>query len=89
VVVDGGGYRMLRFDQLQNGETPFEVDLVTLDFAALAAAFEVPCATVDGFGGEFELALSDSIAGERARMIVVRASLKPPPTTSPRWYRKR
>jgi hypothetical protein len=47
------------------------------------------CVPVDGFGGEFERALSDSIAGERARMIVVRASLKPPPTTSPRWYRKR
>jgi hypothetical protein len=43
------------------------------------------CVPVDGFGGEFERALSDSIAGERARMIVVRAS----PTTSPRWYRKR
>jgi hypothetical protein len=46
------------------------------------------CVPVDGLG-EFERALSDSIAGERARMIVVRASLKPPPTTSPRWYRKR
>jgi acetolactate synthase-1/2/3 large subunit len=89
VLVDDGGYGMLRFDQVQNGETPFGVDLVTPDFVALAAAFGIPCATVEGFGPEFEQALRDSIAGERPRMIVVRASLKPPPTTSPRWYRKR
>jgi thiamine pyrophosphate-dependent acetolactate synthase large subunit-like protein len=89
VLVDDGGYGMLRFDQVQNGETPFGVDLVTPDFVALAAAFGVPGVTVEGFGAEFERALRDSIAGERPRMIVVRASLKPPPTTSPRWYRKR
>ncbi len=89
VLVDDGGYGMLRFDQVQAGETPFGVDLVTPDFAALAAAFGVPCTKVEGFGAEFEQSLRDSIAGEQPRMIVVRASLKPPPTTSPRWYRKR
>jgi acetolactate synthase-1/2/3 large subunit len=45
--------------------------------------------TVEGFGSEFERALRDAVAGERLRMIVVHASPKPPPTTSPRWYRKR
>jgi thiamine pyrophosphate-dependent acetolactate synthase large subunit-like protein len=90
VVVDDGGYGMLRFDQVQSGEMPFGVDLVTPDFAALAAAFGVPCTTVEGFGPEFERALRDSIADEHARMVVVHATaLKPPPTTSPRWYRKR
>jgi acetolactate synthase-1/2/3 large subunit len=89
VVVDDGGYGMLRFDQRLAGEEPFGVDLVTPDFVALANSFGVPAGTVEGFGSEFEQALRDSIAGAEPRMIVVRATLKPPPTTSPRWYRKR
>jgi acetolactate synthase-1/2/3 large subunit len=80
---------MLRFDQRLAGEEPFGVDLVTPDFVALANSFGVPASNVDGFGPEFEQALRDSIAGAEPRMIVVRATLKPPPTTSPRWYRKR
>ena len=88
VLVDDGGYGMLRFDQQLSGETPFGVDLVTPDFAALAASFGVPADRVEGFGSEFERALGDSIAAGEPRMIVVRATLKPPPTTSPRWYRK-
>jgi thiamine pyrophosphate-dependent acetolactate synthase large subunit-like protein len=88
VLVDDGGYGMLRYDQEIAGETPFGVDLVTPDFAALAASFGVPATEVIGFGPEFETSLRDSIAAAEPRMIVVRAALKPPPTTSPRWYRK-
>jgi acetolactate synthase-1/2/3 large subunit len=88
VLVDDGGYGMLRFDQQLSGEEPFGVDLVTPDFAALAGSFGVPATTVEGFGGEFEHALRGSIAAGEPHMIVVHASLKPPPTTSPRWYRK-
>jgi acetolactate synthase-1/2/3 large subunit len=89
VLVDDGGYGMLRFDQRLAGEEPFGVDLLGPDFAALAASFGVPVTGVDGFGPDFERALVESIrAGSGPRMIVVRASLKPPPTTSPRWYRK-
>jgi acetolactate synthase-1/2/3 large subunit len=88
VLVDDGGYGMLRFDQRLSGEEPFGVDLVTPDFAALAGSFGVPATIVEGFGGEFEHALRGSVAAGEPRMIVVHASLKPPPTTSPRWYRK-
>jgi thiamine pyrophosphate-dependent acetolactate synthase large subunit-like protein len=88
IVVDDGGYGMLRFDQTQAGDTPFGVDLVRPDFAALASSFGLPAITVDGFGPAFEGALARSIAGDRAQMIVVNAALKPPPTTSPRWYRR-
>jgi thiamine pyrophosphate-dependent acetolactate synthase large subunit-like protein len=89
VLVDDGGYGMLRFDQRLAGEEPFGVDLVTPDFVGLAASFGVPAERVEGFGREFERALVDSVAaGSGPRMIVVGASLKPPPTTSPRWYRK-
>jgi acetolactate synthase-1/2/3 large subunit len=88
VLVDDGGYGMLRFDQVLAGEEPFGVDLRTPDFAALAGSFGLPSTRVPGFGPEFEQALRESVAANEPRMILVRASLKPPPTTSPRWYRK-
>jgi acetolactate synthase-1/2/3 large subunit len=88
VLVDDGGYGMLRFDQVQAGEEPFGVDLVGPDFVAFAASFGLPATVVEGFGAEFETALRASIATAEGNMIVVHASLKPPPTTSPRWYRK-
>jgi thiamine pyrophosphate-dependent acetolactate synthase large subunit-like protein len=88
VLVEDGGYGMLRFDQVQAGEEPFGVDLVQPDFAALAASFGVPSVVIEGFGPEFERELARSIESDAARMLVVRARLKPPPTTSPRWYRR-
>jgi thiamine pyrophosphate-dependent acetolactate synthase large subunit-like protein len=87
VLVEDGGYGMLRFDQVLSGEEPFGVDLVQPDFRAFAASFGVPATTIDGFGREFERELKRSIAGETPEMLIVRAALKPPPTTSPRWYR--
>ena len=67
VLVEDGGYGMLRFDQVLSGEEPFGVDLVQPDFAALAASFGVPATTVDGFGAEFEDELRRSVAGGEAR----------------------
>jgi acetolactate synthase-1/2/3 large subunit len=88
VLVDDGGYGMLRFDQQRGGDEPFGVDLVRPDFAALARSFGVPVCTVDGFGPEFEEALGRAVARRAPEMIVVNAALKPPRTTSPRWYRR-
>jgi acetolactate synthase-1/2/3 large subunit len=88
VLVDDGGYGMLRYDQLRAGDEPFGVDLLRPDFQALAASFGIAAVRVDGFGGEFEQALAASVSGAGATVIVVNASLTPPPTTSPRWYRK-
>ena len=88
VLVDDGGYGMLRYDQARAGDPPFGVDLVRPDFAALAASFGMPATTVSGFGPEFEAALANAIRQTRAEMIVVNAALKPPVTTSPRWYRR-
>jgi acetolactate synthase-1/2/3 large subunit len=89
VLVDDGGYGMLRFDQRRAGDEPFGVDLFTPDFVALAASFGVPARSVSGFGPEFEEALRQSVAApETTNMIVVNAALTPPPTTSPRWYRR-
>jgi thiamine pyrophosphate-dependent acetolactate synthase large subunit-like protein len=88
VLVDDGGYGMLRFDQARVGDAPFGVDLAGPDFVALARAFGIRATALDGFGADFEDALARSVAGDEPEMIVVHAALKPPPTTSPRWYRR-
>jgi len=88
VLVDDGGYGMLRFDQARAGDEPFGVDLAGPDFAALAMSFGLPATTIEGFGQAFEDALGRSVGSHEPHMIVVRAALKPPPTTSPRWYRR-
>ena len=89
VLVDDGGYGMLRYDQKHAGQQVFGTELVTPDFAALAAAFGIRAVTVDGFGDAFEAALTEQVADPAPTMLVVRARLDPPPTTSPRWYRRR
>ncbi len=89
VLVDDGGYGMLRYDQKHAGQQVFGTDLLTPDFEALAASFGVRARTVDGFGADFELALTEEVADPAPTVLVVRAHLDPPPTTSPRWYRRR
>jgi acetolactate synthase-1/2/3 large subunit len=88
VLVDDGGYGMLRFDQQRAGDEPFGVDLQTPDFEGLGASFGVAVTRVDGFGASFEQALRRSVTTPTPELIVVKAALKPPPTTSPRWYRR-
>jgi acetolactate synthase-1/2/3 large subunit len=88
VLVDDGGYGMLRFDQELAGDAPFGVDLVGPDFEALARSFGIRASTVEGVGPALEDALSRAVAAESPSLIVVKARLRPPPTTSPRWYRR-
>jgi len=89
VIVDDGGYGMLRYDQQHAGDVAFGVDLVTPDFAALAASFGIRAETVDGLGPAFGRALAAHVADPEPSVLVARAALDPPPTTSPRWYRRR
>jgi acetolactate synthase-1/2/3 large subunit len=88
VLVDDGGYGMLRFDQELAGDEPFGVDLVAPDFAALARSFGIGASTVRGFGADFEGTLRHSVTTPAPSLIVVKARLRPPLTTSPRWYRR-
>jgi acetolactate synthase-1/2/3 large subunit len=88
VIVDDGGYGMLRFDQRHRGEPTFGVDLATPDFEALARSFGIEAETVDGLGDDFGRALARQIATDAPTVLVARAGLEPPPTTSPRWYRR-
>jgi thiamine pyrophosphate-dependent acetolactate synthase large subunit-like protein len=88
LIVDDGGYGMLRFDQRHSGDPTFGVDLVTPDFEAMARSFGIEAETVEGLGGEFARALARQTAVEAPTVLVARAALEPPPTTSPRWYRR-
>jgi acetolactate synthase-1/2/3 large subunit len=88
VLVDDGGYGMLRHDQVTGGREPFGVDLANPDFVALARSFGVEASAVDGFGPAFRARLDEYTRRDGPNVLVVREALKPPPTTSPRWYRK-
>jgi thiamine pyrophosphate-dependent acetolactate synthase large subunit-like protein len=89
VIVDDGGYGMLRYDQALAGAEPYGVDLHTPDFAALAQSFGVRAESVDGLDDDFGEALSRHLADDVPSVLVARApGLVPPPTTSPNWYRK-
>jgi len=87
VVVDDGGYGMLRYDQGRRGASGSSMDLATPDFAALARSFGVRAETVDGLGDAFGAALAAHVADPAPSVLVACAALDPPPTTSPRWYR--
>jgi acetolactate synthase-1/2/3 large subunit len=87
VVVDDGGYGMLRFDQRRAGAPPHGVDLHTPDFVALARSFGLRAEAVEGLGDAFAATLRRHVADPEPTVLVARAALTPPPTTSPRWYR--
>ena len=89
VIVDDAGYGMLRYDQDAAGRERTGVDLATPDFEALAASFGLRAQTVDGLDDAFEHALAAHLADAAPSVLVAKAALQPPPTTSPRWYRKR
>jgi thiamine pyrophosphate-dependent acetolactate synthase large subunit-like protein len=88
LVVDDGGYGMLRFDQQVFGHPERGVDLLTPDWVALAASFGIVGAQVpDGAAlpAAFAAAREANGRGE-PRLLVWRERLYPPRTTSPRWF---
>jgi thiamine pyrophosphate-dependent acetolactate synthase large subunit-like protein len=91
VVVDDGGYGMLRYDQDVEGRQRYGVDLRTPDFEALAGAFGIRAQTVEGLDDDFGAALAEHVADPEPSLLVARTPdpLVPPPNTSPNWYRRR
>jgi len=87
VVVDDGGYGMLRYDQTRAGLPHEGVDLVTPDFVGLAKSFGVHADRVDGFGRAFRRRLREFTRSDEPNLLVVGAEMAPPLNTSPRWYR--
>ena len=88
VIVDDGGYGMLRFDQDLKGDPHEGVDLHTPDFVALARSFGVRADEVDGLGERFEAMLGHHLRLNEPTVLVANAALRPPPNVSPRWYRR-
>jgi acetolactate synthase-1/2/3 large subunit len=91
VIVDDGGYGMLRYDQAKAAKESYGVDLHTPDFAALAESFGVRAETVEGLDDAFGEALARHIADPAPSVLVAKTPtpLAPPPNTSPNWYRPR
>ncbi|HWD03980.1 MAG TPA: thiamine pyrophosphate-binding protein [Amycolatopsis sp.] len=87
VLVDDGGYGMLRYDQDQAGLPHRGVNWDSPDFVGLARSFGVHADRVSGFGRAFRRLLSEFIESDEPNLLVVRAKLKPPVNTSPRWPR--
>ncbi len=91
VIVDDGGYGMLRYDQDVAGADRYGVDLLTPDFCALARAFGVRAQHVDGLEDDFGAALAEHVLDPEPSVLVASTPepLVPPPNTSPNWYRRR
>jgi acetolactate synthase-1/2/3 large subunit len=88
VIVDDGGYGMLRYDQKAKGDPTYGVELKTPDFEALAGTFGIAAETVDGLGDEFGAALAQHVRDPGPSVLIANAAIDPPPNTSPRWYRR-
>ncbi|HEY0279585.1 MAG TPA: thiamine pyrophosphate-binding protein [Solirubrobacterales bacterium] len=88
LILDNGGYGMLRFDQVHAGQKPLGVDLVRPDFVSLARSFGLTAHKVSDVGAPLAGALTDAIASREPRVITVDIEMTPPPNTSPRWYRQ-
>lgn len=85
LVVDDGGYGMLRYDQERAGDAPRGVDLLTPDFPLLAAAFGLAATDVPSTAA-LAGPLAAAVRSGLPQLVRVPARLLPPRTTSPRWH---
>jgi len=85
LIVDDGGYGMLRFDQQVFGHPERGVDLFTPNWELLAQSFGMAYAEVDDASS---LAEQLDVAARRpgSTLILQRATFFPPASTSPRWF---
>jgi acetolactate synthase-1/2/3 large subunit len=88
VIVDDGGYGMLRYDQKMKGDPLYGVDLKTPNFEALVKTFGIEAQAVSGLGDEFGAALAQHVRNPEPSVLIAKAAIDPPPNTSPRWYRR-
>ncbi len=84
LLVDDGGYGMLRYDQQRFGHAERGVDLAGPDWLALAEAYGIPAAAA-GSPGRLHAALAAAASADGPNLVLLRGALEPPRTTSPRW----
>jgi acetolactate synthase-1/2/3 large subunit len=75
---------MLRLGKDATGNR-FGTELHSPDFAAIAAGFGIATRSTEGVGKEFERALAEAVASGEPNLLVTKARMLPPRTTSPRW----
>jgi acetolactate synthase-1/2/3 large subunit len=85
LLVDDGGYGMLRYSSQNPQPSAPWADLKAPDFVQLASAFGIGASRVTDVGAPLEDVLRRALASGEPRMVVCEASLFPPKTTSPRW----
>lgn len=85
LIVDDGGYGMLRFDQQVFGHPERGVDLVTPDWELLARSFGIDYAEVAD-ADDLRTALAEAATRPGPSLIVQRTLFHPPASTSPRWF---
>ncbi|HEX5512449.1 MAG TPA: thiamine pyrophosphate-binding protein [Actinomycetales bacterium] len=85
LVVDDGGYGMLRFDQQGAGHERRGVDLAGADLVSLADAFGIRSRKVGDISTDLHDALREAAASGRPTLLSLEARLTPPRTTSARW----
>lgn len=85
LLVDDGGYGMLRYDQRRAGDPSDGVDLTRPHFVALAAAFGITGESVTDPGQPLATALVAALGSGAPRLVLLETALTPPRTTSPRW----
>ncbi|WP_432974785.1 thiamine pyrophosphate-binding protein [Dactylosporangium sp. CA-233914] len=85
LVVDDGGYGMLRYDQIHDGDEERGVDLHGPDFAQLAASFGITAIRRDCVDAGLGAVLAECAEAKEPRLVWLRQKLIPPRTTSPRW----
>ncbi len=84
LVVDDEAYGMLAYDQVIAGDPRAGVDLRSPDWESLGRAFGIPTVVATEYG-HLQDALRTALASERPAIVVLKASLVPPRTTSARW----
>jgi thiamine pyrophosphate-dependent acetolactate synthase large subunit-like protein len=85
LVVDDGGYGMLRFNGQEVEKSRPGTNLATPDFVQLAQAFGLPATRVRHVGPPLEEAVRGALGRGGPEVVVCEASLFPPKSTSPRW----
>ena len=85
LIVDDGGYGMLRFDQQVFGHPERGVDLVTPDWELLARSFGIDYAEVAD-ADQLRAALAEAAVRPGPSLILQRTLFYPPASTSPRWF---
>lgn len=86
LLVDDGGYGMIRYDQLHAGDPARGVDLVRPSFTDLAAAFKIDAVELQAGDPGLAQVLDEALSSGGPRIVVLNQRLDPPRTISVRWY---